>query len=439
MAKIRILVLITGLLSCLPTHSALACRYNVRETGFVDLGIESYYLFGFVGADTPADITSSFKEISYAALMDSNIKVEMIDTNDQKGHPAMKLLDSKPRQSLPCAVLLSPDGQSLAVPITEPGKPFKDTLWAAMEKILSSAQRKEILRKVAKAYGIVLLIEGANPQENKKAKDAAAAAIELVSSQLEMIPKPIKYPPELVVMKSKAFSREDILLWSFGIEDKEPNEPYAAVLYGRARWIGPLFKGPEITEDNLARVLFVVGGDCECGIDYRWLQGTMLPAKWGRNLNKIAVDSLGFDPESPMIKMEISSIIGRGLGPYYYGGGPFGYQELIVESDSNDVEPYNVDSNAAEPNANKLEIVDSNAAEPNISEPDTIIPKAVIERLAPNQVTTIAAPEPNTVQPSASKPAKVQSTLRYTILVLVILTALVIIFGAAILIRANRR
>jgi len=429
MAKMRILVLIISLLGCLPTHSALACRYNVRETGFVDLGIESYYLFGFVGAETPADITSSFKEISYAALMDSNIKVEIVDTNDQKGHPAMKLLDSKPRQSLPCAILLSPDGQSLAVPITEPGKPFKDTLWAAMEKILSSAQRKKILRTVAKAYGIVLLIEGARQQENKNARDAAAAAIELVSSQLEMIPKPVKYPPELVVMKSKAFSREDILLWSFGIEDKEPNEPYAAVLYGRARWIGPLFKGPEITENNLARVLFVVGGDCECGIDYRWLQGTMLPAKWGRNLHKIAVDSLGFDPESPMIKMEMSSIIGRGLGPYYYGGGPFGYQELTVEFDSNDAEP-----DVAEPDN-----VDSNAVEPNISEPKTVEPITAIERLAPNQVTAIAAPEPNTIQPSASKPAKVQPTLRYTILVLVILTALVIIFGTAILVRANRR
>lgn len=444
MVKMRYLVILIGLLACLLSHSASACRYNVRETGFVDLGIESYYFFGFVGPDTPAEIKSTFKEVSYAALMDSNIKVEIIDTNDAKEHPAMKFFDSEPKQSLPCAFLISPDGQSLAVPITEAGKPFKDTLWAATEKILLSAQRKTILQTVAKAYGIILVIEGADAKENEKAKKAATAAIELVESQLEMMPKPIKYPPEMVVMESKAFSKEDILLWSFGIEDTEPNEPYAAVLYGRARWIGPLFKGEEITENNLARVLFVVGDDCECGLDYRWLQGTMLPAKWNQKLHKIAVESLGFDPESPMIKMEIGSIIGRGLGPYYTGGAPFGYRELTVDFDTNDNQSETIDPNTDSPETVAVDNVDPNAVEPDTDEPETVKPEIAIERLEPNKVKTAVAPQAQQIpqhNPARDKYLghKSYTTWKYTAFIFIGLTAVIIIFGTAILIKASRR
>ena len=34
-------------------RSCLACRYNVRETGFVDLGAERYLLFCYAGRNTP--------------------------------------------------------------------------------------------------------------------------------------------------------------------------------------------------------------------------------------------------------------------------------------------------------------------------------------------------------------------------------------------------
>jgi len=308
----------------------LACRYNVRETGFVDLGIEPYYLFGYVSEDTPAEITSTFRQVSYAALMDSSIRVEIIDTDQQKDHPAMKYLDSLPIRTFPSAVLVSPDGQSLPMPVTKPGRPFKETLWSALDDILSSPKREEIVQQVSKAYGVVLLIEGGQRQENKKAKAAASAAIERVSMQMDMMPKPIAYPPVLIVIDSESLSREKILLWSLGLDVEKAGKPYAAVLYGRARWIGPLFEGEEINENNLAAVLFVIGDDCECGFDYRWLQGTMLPVRWDEKAQARVAESLGFDPENPMVKMEMSRIIGRGFSSY--PGVPFGYQEFVVES-----------------------------------------------------------------------------------------------------------
>jgi hypothetical protein len=321
------------LLVCGQSQLASACRYNVREVGFVDLGIEPYYLFGYISDDTGADTVSKFKQVTDAVFGSSNIVPEIINTDRQKDHPAMKLLDLQQVKSLPAAVLVSPDGQSYPVSITERDRPFEDTLRSAVEEVLSSPKREEILRQVIKTYGVVLLIEGSDAQENQEAKKVASDAIEIISSQMEMLPKPITRPPVLIVLDQKSLSDEEILLWSLGLNGEKISEPHAAVLYGRGRWIGPMFKGEEIDENNLASVLFVIGADCECGLDYRWLQGTMLPARWDEKMQARVAENLGFDPENPMIKMEMSWIARR--GSYSYPGVPFGYQELVIEPDSN--------------------------------------------------------------------------------------------------------
>ncbi len=397
MIKLYKLFVVICLWLCIQTHPALACRFNVRETGFVDLGIEPYYLYGYVSKDTPAEITSTFRQVSYAALMDSSIRVEIIDTDQQKDHPAMKGLDLWRTQSFPAAVLVSPDGQSLPVPVTKPGRPFKETLWSALDDILSSPKREEIVQQVSKTYGVVLLIEGADAEQNKKAKVAASGAIEKVSMQMEWMPKPIAHPPVLIVIDSESLSREKILLWSLGLDAEKVNKPYAAVLYGRARWIGPLFEGEEITEANLASVLFVIGADCECGFDYRWLQGTMLPVRWDEKIQARVAESLGFDPENPMIKMEMSRIIGRGFSSY--PGVPFGYQEFVVESES-------------------------------VNEPEQILPP---------QPQNTASPPAVLLRKSEAAGAESESVLQKPLFLIAVLVVLIIAVGLFIVFRAARR
>jgi len=381
------------------TQIASACRYNVRETGFVDLGIEPYVLYGYVSQDTPADVVPSFKEISDANPIDSNIRVEIIDTVQQKKHQAMKLLDTWAIRAFPAAVLVSPDGQSLPVPVRAPGKSFKDVLRSALDGILSSPKREEIVRQVIKNYGAVLLIEGPNAEENEKAKQACAAAVEQVGGEMDMMPKPIAHPPVLTALDPESFSKEKVLFWSLGLEAEKITEPHALVLYGKARWIGPLFKGEEITEYNLASVLFVIGADCECGFDYRWLQGTMQTARWEEKRQAQIAENLGFDPESPMIKNEMSWIIGRGYSSYPRT--PFGYQELVIEPESpNDV-----------------------------------------NEIVPDPVEHAAAPEPNTAEPIL-KPeplAEGYSSLRYAVCILIGLCALVLVAGVVVLVRAKRK
>jgi len=330
--KLCRLVTMVWLLGCLQAHPAFACRYNVREIGFVDFGTEPYYLYGYVSQDTPADTITSFAQISQAALTDSNIRFEIINIGQQKKHPAIKYLNVWQIKSFPAAVLVSPDGQSLLVPVTKPDQPFEQVLWSVLDNVISSPKREEIIQQVSKTYGVLLLIEGADAQENKRAKEAASDAVEKISMQMKMMPKPIAHPPVLVAIDSESLSREKILLWSLGLDLEKVTKPHAAVLYGRARWIGPLFEGEQITETNLTSVLFIIGQDCECGLDYRWLQGTMLPARWDEKTQARVAESLGFDHENPMVKTEMSRIIRRGSSSY--PGVPFGYQELVVESGS---------------------------------------------------------------------------------------------------------
>jgi len=162
------------LCSCLQTFLAFACRYNVHDIGFVDLGDSPYHFYGYVNQDTPAQITSDLTQISQAAFSEANISIEIIDADRQKDNPAIKYLDLWPAQSFPAAVLVSPDGQSLPVPVTSSNEPFEQTLRAALRGIVSSPAREELLRHVSNDHGVVLLIEGTNAEENTSARKADA-------------------------------------------------------------------------------------------------------------------------------------------------------------------------------------------------------------------------------------------------------------------------
>jgi hypothetical protein len=385
------LVILSCVLVGLSAYPASACRYNVRETGFVDLGIEPYYLVGFVNKDTPAEITSDFEQVAATALTDTNIEFKIINIDQQEDHPAKKHLNLWKIRSFPAATLISPDGQSRAVTIQESNRPFKERLLSAFDDILQSPKRKEILQQVSQAYGVVLLIEGPDAKQNEKAKKAAESAIEQVASQMDYLPKPIEHPPVLVEMDSESLSNEAVLLWSLGLEVADVNAPLAAVLYGRARWIGPLFHGQQITEDNVASVLFIIGADCECGFDHRWLQGTMLPVKWDEKLQARAAESLGFDPENPMIKSEMAWIVRRGYSGY--PSVPPIYREVAVEA-----EP----ANPTEPNE-PTQAVSSTVPDANMTEPV----QEVHEEAALAKNTEAA--EQN-IAPAANRPGATTST-----------------------------
>lgn len=322
MKYIRVTVLIC-LWACLQTQPLWACRYNVRETGFTDLGINPYRLYGYVRGTTPEDAVYAFKETLSASLRDSNIVFDIINIDQQKDHPALKYLDLWQLQSYPSAVLVSPDGQSLAVPFEK----------SAVNDIVFSSARDKILKQVVETYGVVLLIEGTDIEENRRTFGIAEKAIKKIKQKMRFMPKTIFRPPSLIVLDQESLSREKILLWSLGLDKDKTDTPHIAVLYGRMRWIGPLFEGPEINEAVLTQVLYIIGEDCECGLDWKVLQGTMLPSRWDEKTQALTTEALGFDPENPMIKLEMSQILRKGTSSY--PGIPVGAQSKRDQSQKN--------------------------------------------------------------------------------------------------------
>lgn len=315
--------------SCLQPAALLACRYNVRDVGFVDLETEPYHLYAFVRQDTPAAEVSLLKASAELVLRDSNVSVEVVNIDEQKQHPALKHLPADSAVSFPAAVLVSPDGQALPLTLAKPGQPFREAVAAALDEIVSSPTREEIVRTVSQTFGAVLLIEGEDADANSGARKTIADAIEQIRAQMKWLPKAIAEPPVMLVLDAASLAREKVLLWTLRSNTEPASEPRAAVLYGKARWIGPLMKGEEIAERNLTGIFSIIGADCECGLDISWTQGTRLPVRWDQALHTQVAKALGFDPENPLVKIEVSRILGRrgsSTAP------AVGYQELALDA-----------------------------------------------------------------------------------------------------------
>ena len=324
------------LLGCLALHAqpVYACRYNVREVGFIDVGVEAYRLFVYLPQGTSPDETARLKETGDVALADSNIRFEPVVVGADANQPAMEFVAIHGIASFPAAVLVSPDGQSMPLSLASAGSSLGQAVSSAVDSVLHSPTRQQILEKAAEYYGVVLWIEGPQRELNMKAREVISTAIGRIREQLDLLPKPIAGPPEIVTLDRQSLDRERVLLWSLGLKPQDVNEPCAAVLYGRGRWIGPLFKGDRLAPDPLTEMLLVIGSDCECGLDHRFLQGTMLPVRWDDDLQQKVVKSIGFDPEDPMVKMEMVSIVRRGMGGFDGMDTPLGYREIQVGGDA---------------------------------------------------------------------------------------------------------
>jgi hypothetical protein len=162
------------------------------------------------------------------------------------------------------------------------------------------------------AYAVILVVEGTDTQENQRVVDAARRAADFIEELMPRMPKPVEVAPQVVVLDQKAVTSETSLLWSLGMEVTRQKEPQAAILIGRGRRLGPNLQGEAITALRLQEMLAVAGQDCECDLDRSWMQGPRIPMPWGIERQQRAYGLLGFDPENPLVKAEISRILSRG-------------------------------------------------------------------------------------------------------------------------------
>ncbi|MFP6584229.1 MAG: hypothetical protein VCD00_16965 [Candidatus Hydrogenedentota bacterium] len=339
----RILTIVVAAMLCISQSVAVACEYNVRDVGFVDLKTMPYRLYIYVNDSIADDLKTSLDDALFMELLDSNIDVTMLNVDSDAGKPGMHLLKGITLNAYPSAIMVSPKGYSHRMVLTD------GNFESQLDALTQSPLRETLLEQVTNHYGVVLVIEGPDADENESVRDAATRSVRKIHTRMKMLPKAIANPPVVQVVTRDQYEDEKLLLWSLGVDPATADSAHAVILYGRGRQMGPVLKGEAITEERLSSYLTVIGADCECGLDRSWMQGTMIPLKWTDEIQERVSASLGFDPENPRTKMEISMTVAKGQKNRLNSGSDtknpdaavsskmsFAYSESVVEFDSRD-------------------------------------------------------------------------------------------------------
>ena len=291
------------------SNNSLACRYTVREIGFSDLGLKTYNLVFFTDSRTPAEQIINMQKYSRVLLQDTNVQMEIIDTDKNKSSPYLRFLTQYSDQRCPFTVFISPDGESMICPAVKTGQSINESSWYLIESMVSSSFREDIVRELIRSLGVVLIIEGSDNAENNRIKDAARNAVREITGDLDQMPKVVNKPPKIIVISHNKINDEKVLLFSLGITGKNKDDAHLTVIYGRGKLAGHLLTGEQINSGRIYNLLSLVGADCECGIDNSWIMGDMIPLRWGPSQQADLSDQLGFDVENPFVKTEMSQII----------------------------------------------------------------------------------------------------------------------------------
>ncbi|MBL9135723.1 MAG: hypothetical protein JNK85_07640 [Verrucomicrobiales bacterium] len=300
--------------------TAFACRYSVRDTGFVEIGAEPYRLL--LGGRTASDVSSLYRQAASATFLDANIEFALADT------------DSPAPISL---TLTSREGRRLTLHEGQEVPTDRTAIVALLDHVALSPFRARVLDDALEAFAVIALIEGTDSRRNAQARATIDAAISHVTQLLPTMPKPVTVPPRVLTLPAKDIAIEKVAVWGLGLDPVPTQEPRAVILFGRGRRIGDPLEGPLITQTTLQERLVMIGQDCECELDRSWLKGPLLPVRWDQERQSAAARVLGFNPENPMIRTEISRIVLRGPadGPRRKLTGPrsaLGYDEVPVES-----------------------------------------------------------------------------------------------------------
>jgi hypothetical protein len=285
------------------------CEYNIRDAGFVDLNDLPYRLCFFIGDTTPTEIIEVFKEESLRVLNGSNILPVIIHVSKDRDHKAMEHYRFWDLKDLPAFILTSPDQRTLPLPIPNDRSVNRDSIQKVLQNAVSSSVREEILAHIVKAYAILILIEGPNPEENRSASEKIKQASKKIDSVMSQLPKRIEAPPHIMVISRDKAIGEKVFLWSLDLNAGDMDRARIAVLFGRARIFYSPFESTSLSASEMTDMLAIIGLSCDCGLDKKDLIGQSMPLRWDENLQAEVVKYLGFDAENPLLKREISGIL----------------------------------------------------------------------------------------------------------------------------------
>ena len=313
--------------------AASACRYSVRDTGFVDLDLPAW-LVRVSGVSE--DQRALWEQLGPRRLADTNLRLAPPPGADG-GVPASAI---SPPSGSPALEVVAPDGRALVLATGTELPTGAAAIDAFLDRLAASAFRDTLHDALLQAFAVLVLIEGTDPARTAEARRTAEEAIRGFTPLLGSLPKPVDTPPRVVSLPADQADAEGLLVWGLGFAAGPSAEPRLAVLFGRGRRLGSPLEGPLITRTAIAERLTLIGQDCECDLDRSWFQGPVFPGRWDIARQAAAARRLGFDPENPMIRTEVSRIVLRGPLPGQsrrsagaaYDALALGYREETVDA-----------------------------------------------------------------------------------------------------------
>jgi len=295
------LLLVSGAMVLLVS---MACRFNIREIGFAEIAPNPYVLYYFYDGQTKKSEIAQFEKMAEKVFQYSNVKSKTVNILD-KEDPVLNYLSDNEDRKFPTTLLLSPDGTTIEMPVSKE----RGSVEGMLRSIVSSSFRSNIKSMLVRKYAVVLLLSGMNDKENEVASGFAKKDVSELEKIMPRMPKLIKEGPELVVLSRAEMEQETSLLWSLGIDASKVEQPMAVIIYGRGRIMGDVIPFDEIQTNSIFKLLNIIGADCECGLDRKWMLGKLIPMTWDPHLRTELYGLLKFDVENPMILSEMSQII----------------------------------------------------------------------------------------------------------------------------------
>jgi len=287
MSKARIIFF---LILTLTYTSTKACKYTIREIGFSTLSKVTYVIYRVNEKSSffPNQLEQNFSE--------SNIKGFGLGLMEDEANPIVRFaIDQK--LTLPAYVLAAPDGRMIALA----GNSIENST-------LYSPVRNQLVLELPEIYATVLLVEGKNGLENQLAQEKVEKTCDRVLNIMPNMPKQVEKGPKMIVISGDEFEQEKVLLWSLGLNTM-PDHPTAFVIYGKGRIMGERVDYQNINNDQVYKLLSIIGADCECGLDRKWMLGYQIPLNWPKETRQNLSDILGFDVDNPMVLTEMSRIL----------------------------------------------------------------------------------------------------------------------------------
>ena len=293
---IILFILIVGV-----SFPSLACRFTVREIGFSTLSQTNYT---FVVIDNGKGSSKATLKTLQAYKKDSNIGVIHLNEGRDQHNPIVQLAKRKGLTS-PSIFLLSPDNRLCLLKGEE-----QNIKRIFTETVLDSPFRKKLREDTETTFAYVISIDGLDQRKNKKALKLVDAACQQLKELMPLMPKEVKCAPIVIRLTKDDFEKEKVLLWSLGL-DTISEEPRAIIVYGRGRVMGNALNYQQIEDSLVYRYLSMIGADCECGLDRKWMLGLQIPMVWDVDCRQSLAAELGFDVDNPSILAEMSRIISK--------------------------------------------------------------------------------------------------------------------------------